>query len=88
MKARNMIALGMAGSMVAAAALAEAPIMEEIVVTAPYPKRLRTESIATAVESEGTLSAAALAEELTRDIARASGLTEEIDVKPEIRLHL
>ncbi|MFO7288345.1 MAG: hypothetical protein LOD94_09915 [Gammaproteobacteria bacterium] len=88
MKARNMIALGMAGSMVAAAALAEAPIMEEIVVTAPYPKHLLAESVATTGELGESLSAAALAEELTRGIAHAGGLTDKIDIKPEIRLHL
>lgn len=95
MKIRNIIALGIAGSMLATAALADAgnTIMEEIVVTAPYPSHLLLEeSIATAARSAEPFSvivtAEALAESLTRDIAIASGLTDKIGFKPEIRISL
>lgn len=95
MKIRNIIALGIAGSMLATAALADAgnTIMEEIVVTAPYPAHLLLEeSIAAATRStephSAIVSAADLAESLTRDITIASGLTDKIDFKPEIRLSL
>jgi len=87
----------MAGSVVATAALADASadarVMEEIVVTAPYPSHLLLEeSIATAARSAEPFSvivtAEALAESLTRDIAIASGLTDKIGFKPEIRISL
>ncbi len=93
MKMRKLIALGTAGSMLAAAALAEAPaderIMEEIVVTARYPSHLLIEeNIATTAHSAALVAAGTQAESPDREITLASGLTDKIGFKPEIRLNL
>lgn len=93
MKTRNGIGLGVVGvlvSMVAFAdALPETQVMEEIIVTAPYPAHLLMEEIVVTAkypDAASPATVAAAAETLSREIANTAILTDKLAFKPEIHL--
>lgn len=97
MKSRNVIGLGIAGLMLSTGALADAPtearVIEEIVVTAPYPAHLLMEEIVVTAKhpdasTEAATATAAGIEALRKDIESAFGVAREAAFESEIKLTL
>lgn len=95
MELRNGVGLGIVGLLVSMAVLADAPpeaqVMEEIIVTAPYPAHLLMEEIVVTAKYPDTTvqaTATALVEALSREIADSASVTDKLAFKPDIRLSL